>query len=177
MDLNPQMFEVTGAFRHLTGFTSICLLPVTLGFSKIFNPKIMFYVVMVDSDRTQVLFLGITGPGAAQQTGRLEVRIASLVCPRKGDRLGCCESASLAAGRCVLLSHVKKFTFLKPGKHGLNPSGLISLMWPHNYSISPQHKSCVSGSKSPSSLSHGTIEPVEEAPFHSGIYFSVVIST
>lgn len=53
------MFEVMGAFRHLPGFTSICLLPVTLGFSKIFHPKIVFHVVMVGFDRTRVLVLGI----------------------------------------------------------------------------------------------------------------------
>lgn len=59
------MSEVVEAFRYLTGFTSMCLLPATLGFSKIFHPKIMFYVIVVDFHRTRVLFLRITSPGVA----------------------------------------------------------------------------------------------------------------
>lgn len=59
------MSEVVGAFRYLTGLTSVCLLPATLGFSKMFHPKIMFDVIVDDFPRTRVLFLRITGPGVA----------------------------------------------------------------------------------------------------------------
>lgn len=42
LDLSPQIFKMVGALRHLTRLTSMCLLPVTLGFSKMSNPKILF---------------------------------------------------------------------------------------------------------------------------------------
>ena len=42
LDLSPQIFKMVGALRHLTRLTSTCLLPVTLGFSEMSSPKIMF---------------------------------------------------------------------------------------------------------------------------------------
>lgn len=42
LDLSPQISKMVGALRHLTRLTSMCLLPVTLGFSKMSNPKILF---------------------------------------------------------------------------------------------------------------------------------------
>lgn len=42
LDLSPQIFEVMGASRRLTRFTSMCLLPVTLEFSKTCNSEVTF---------------------------------------------------------------------------------------------------------------------------------------
>lgn len=89
LDLDPQTFEVMGAFKRLTGFTGTCLLPVTLGFSEIFNPETMF-----GSSRPVVAVPELSPfRSLAVAAGRAHPAVLVLV------EAACCSSGGRFAGR------------------------------------------------------------------------------
>lgn len=117
LDLSPQIFKTVGALRHLTRLTSMCLLPVTLGFSEMSNPKIMFlchhgwfpfYSSSFPPDHQQRCCLqrtwGLTGSTVSWRRPHPEV-----LCPDAGfNRLSSCEPAHCPRQRLFVVFYVKK---------------------------------------------------------------------
>lgn len=153
LDLSPQIFEVMGASRRLTRFTSMCLLPVTLEFSKTFNSEVTF-LMSSRSIPTVFGFFSFGFPAACCSvpgTGHTPGRGVSVLRQRPflhalgAGLAGCSRRFAVVARQEGHLPRARETASVRPGRM------CLVVMSPHGAtppSTSPPHKSCVSGTKS-----------------------------